>query len=326
MGYALASPVTGRPHETASDHPLAASAAEADHPCPAHDLSAAIGLWQIEQSRQTAKQVFDRSLLTTALAIVGDVDGPRATPCRWPARPVVEHSRRSGLLPLSTRPTVSTSPFHPAAGHAHAQPGYRAAQGVEYFDVTYNRRPCAPCAFTMSPRSTVSRAPTPTLSGSSSRSARPSRGADPRHRPYPVVILVALALCGLVRRRRRPAPADRIMEEAISRRGSDDLRPIRRTVPAEVRGLVRRLNVLFGQVTHAMDMQRTLIFERRPSAEKPDRGYPCAGRGGAFGARCRTDPRARDRSGPFRTAYQRSGKWAPDAGEGSGGGRAARSF
>ncbi|MEO1365463.1 MAG: sensor histidine kinase N-terminal domain-containing protein, partial [Pseudomonadota bacterium] len=51
------------------------------------------------------------------------------------------------------------------------------------------------------------------------------------------------------------------LEDAISSRSSEDLSPIQRRVPIEARGLVDRLNVLFGQVNRAMQAQAAFISD-----------------------------------------------------------------
>jgi two-component system sensor histidine kinase TctE len=62
------------------------------------------------------------------------------------------------------------------------------------------------------------------------------------------------------------------LEDAISRRNSDDLSPIRRAVPVEARGLVTRLNTLFGQVDRAMEAQTTLISNAAHQLRNPIAG------------------------------------------------------
>src|SRR6056297_1751638 len=265
----LAPPATGRPHETAMIIRSLRQRLMLIILVPLMILSAAIGLWQIEQSRQTAKEVFDRSLLTTALAIVGDV------------------ARSEGdALSLATRDLLSNTSGGPVFYHVYAPDGVYVtgftpppvtptrslgavpAEGVEYFDVTYNRRPVrALRLYDVATLDGISGTYTYTvwqeLVVREAFLGELIRGT--------VVILVALALVvwfGVVVGLRPLID----LEEAISRRGSDDLRPIRRAVPAEVRGLVRRMIVLFGKVTHAMDMQRTLISNAAHQLRNPIAG------------------------------------------------------
>ena len=240
---------------------------------PLVTLGTAIGLWQIEQSRQTAKEVFDRSLLTTALAIVGDV-------------------ARSGgdAISLTTRDLLSNTSGGPVFYHVYAPDGVYVTgftpppvtpirelnavptEGVEFFDVTYNRRPVrALRLYDVATLDGISGTYTYTvwqeLAVRDAFLAELIRGTV----LILVVILGTLAfvvwfgvVVGL-----RPLVD---LEDAISQRGLDDLSPIQRPVPAEVRGLVRRLNALFGQVTQAMDAQRTLISNAAHQLRNPIAG------------------------------------------------------
>jgi len=62
------------------------------------------------------------------------------------------------------------------------------------------------------------------------------------------------------------------LEDAISRRNSDDLSPIRRPVPPEARGLVLRLNTLFGQVEGTMQAQASFISNAAHQLRNPIAG------------------------------------------------------
>jgi len=230
-------------------------------------LGGLIGAWQIEQSRQTAKEVFDRSLLTTALAVVGDV-------------------ARSGgdALSLETRDLLSDTSGGPVFYHVYAPDGVyvtgfasppvlpagrSGAEGVQLFDAVYNRRPVR--ALRLIDVATLDGiSGTYTYTVWQDTAVRDAFLAELIRGTVLilVVILGALALVvwfGVVIGLRPLVD----LEDAISRRGSDDLRPIRRAVPAEVQGLVRRLNVLFGQVTQAMDAQRTLISNAAHQLRNP---------------------------------------------------------
>jgi two-component system sensor histidine kinase TctE len=62
------------------------------------------------------------------------------------------------------------------------------------------------------------------------------------------------------------------LEDAISRRNSDDLSPIRRPVPPEARGLVLRLNTLFSQVDGTMQAQASFISNAAHQLRNPIAG------------------------------------------------------
>lgn len=67
------------------------------------------------------------------------------------------------------------------------------------------------------------------------------------------------------------------LEDAISRRSADDLNPIRRRVPVEIRGLVRRLNRLFAQVSKTMEAQNAFISDASHQLRNPIAGVRALG-------------------------------------------------
>lgn len=67
------------------------------------------------------------------------------------------------------------------------------------------------------------------------------------------------------------------LEEAISRRSSADLSPIQRSVPVETRGLVDRLNGLFGQVSQSMEAQAAFISDASHQLRNPIAGVRALG-------------------------------------------------
>lgn len=233
-------------------------------------LGGLIGTWQIEQSRRTAKDIFDRSLLTTALAIVGDV-------------------ARSGgdALSLETRDLLSNTSGGPVFYHVYAPDGVYVTgyasppvarseastiEGVQFFDSIYNRRPVRGLRLTdVATLDGISGTYTYTVwQDLSVREAFLSKLI------WGTVIVIGLILGTLalvvwfgVVIGLRPLID---LEEAVSRRGLDDLSPIRRKVPAEVQGLVRRLNALFAQVVQAMEAQRTLISNAAHQLRNPIAG------------------------------------------------------
>ena len=62
------------------------------------------------------------------------------------------------------------------------------------------------------------------------------------------------------------------LEDAIARRGPNDLGPIQRPVPTETIGMVRRLNTLFRQVADAMEAQKSLISNAAHQLRNPIAG------------------------------------------------------
>ncbi|WP_299588829.1 sensor histidine kinase [uncultured Tateyamaria sp.] len=67
------------------------------------------------------------------------------------------------------------------------------------------------------------------------------------------------------------------LEDAISRRNPEDLSPIRRRVPIETRGIVERLNRLFGQVSQSMEAQSAFISDASHQLRNPIAGVRALG-------------------------------------------------
>lgn len=62
------------------------------------------------------------------------------------------------------------------------------------------------------------------------------------------------------------------LEDAISQRSSEDLSPIRRSVPVETRGLVARLNELFSQVNTTLAAQTNFVSDAAHQLRNPIAG------------------------------------------------------
>ena len=62
------------------------------------------------------------------------------------------------------------------------------------------------------------------------------------------------------------------LEDAISRRSSEDLSPIRRAVPVETVGIVRRLNNLFAQVSSTIEAQTNFVSDAAHQLRNPIAG------------------------------------------------------
>ena len=97
------------------------------------------------------------------------------------------------------------------------------------------------------------------------------------------------------------------LEDAISSRSSEDLSPIQRRVPVETRGLVNRLNVLFGQVNGAMQAQAAFISDASHQLRNPIAGVRALGEAILTAG---TLDAAKARAGDLVTAAERAGDLA----------------
>ena len=233
-------------------------------------IAAAVGHWQVRNARTTAEDLFDRSLLTTALAVAGDVarsDGE------------ILSSRTSALLADTSGGKVF---YHVHAPDGAFVIGYatppvlpgRVSQtdGPEIYTAKYYGRSVR-VARLRDITSIGGLSGTFTISVWQDLSLREGFARRLTSRTFVVIAAligtVAVVVWFGVNLGLRPLLD---LEEAISRRSSDDLGPIRRSVPAEAYGIVATLNRLFGQVAAAMDAQNAFISNAAHQLRNPIAG------------------------------------------------------
>lgn len=234
-------------------------------------IAAAVGSWQVNNARETAVEVFDRSLLTTALAVTADV------------------ARSNGdAISLETRDRLGDTSGGPVFYHVYAPDGVFVTgyatppvprngrldpdRETQFFDGVYQGREVR----------VLKLRDITTIDGYSGvftytvwqdvavRDAFVLRLAT---RTFIVIFAltgtVAMVVWFGVNLGLRPLID---LEDAIQKRSSDDLRPIRRFVPVEARGIVRRLNSLFGQVDAAMQARDEFISNAAHQLRNPIAG------------------------------------------------------
>lgn len=236
-------------------------------------IAMAVGVWQLGYMRQKAEDIFDRSLLTTGLAIAADV-------------------ARSGgdALSMETRDLLSDTSGGPVYYHAYAPSGVyvtgfatppaRSPEAVAlhgeafygFYDSNYFGRPVR--ALRLRQLTTVGGiAGTYTYTVWQDRTILETLIRDLARQVMSVMAIligtVALVVWFGVNLGLRPLLD---LEDAISRRNSDDLSPIRRPVPPEARGLVLRLNTLFSQVDGTMQAQASFISNAAHQLRNPIAG------------------------------------------------------
>ncbi|WP_213683641.1 sensor histidine kinase [Roseicyclus sp.] len=236
-------------------------------------IALALGIWQLDYTRQKAEGLFDRSLLSTGLAIAADV-------------------ARSGgdALSLETRDLLNDTSGGQVYYHAfapsgvyvtgYATPPARPPEAVAaigdafygFYDSTYFGSPVR--ALRLRQVNTVSG-----ISGTYTYTVWQERAvldALARDLAWQVMVVmgvligtVALVVWFGVNLGLRPLLD---LEDAISRRNSDDLSPIRRRVPPEARGLVLRLNALFEQVEATIQAQASFVSNAAHQLRNPIAG------------------------------------------------------
>lgn len=230
-----------------------------------------IGAWAVTDSQNRAAERFDRSLLSAALAISRDVavSGGDAL-----------SAETSALLRDTSGGPVFYHVFAPdgvfVTGYATPPvPPGRAARGTAqqiYFDGVYQGNPVRVLRF-------VDAMQIDGLTGNftftvwQDTSLRSAIVRDLSWRTFQVmatlVIAVVLVVWFGVRFGLRPLLD---LERAIGRRSSDDLDPIKRRVPVEAQGIVQRLNLLFGQVSQALETKDAFISNAAHQLRNPIAG------------------------------------------------------
>ncbi|OAN73980.1 hypothetical protein A8B78_17690 [Jannaschia sp. EhC01] len=234
-------------------------------------IGAAVGAWQVSDARTKAADLFDRSLLSAALAISADVA-----------------LSNGDAISLETTDLLQDTSGGPVFYHVYAPDGIYvlgyatppvsldapigSEEEVTFFDGRYHRRDVRVLRY----RSVT------TIDGINGAftytvwqdvAVRRAFVQDLVLRTFTVIAVligsVALVVWFGVGLGLRPLLD---LEDAISRRSSDDLSPIRRAVPPETRGLVTRLNTLFGQVERTMEAQTALISNAAHQLRNPIAG------------------------------------------------------
>ncbi len=232
-------------------------------------ISTAVGLWRVDQARDTARDLFDKALLSAALAIIIDVD------------------RSDGdAISVETRDILKDSSGGPVFYHVYAPDGIFVTGYATPPVAPAGARPdreATPTYYTASWRGVpvrVLRIRDTTEIGGYAGSYTFTVWQDLRTRDAFVrglarrgmtvigvlIATVALVVWFGVAVGLRPLLD---LEDAISRRSADDLSPIARPVPAETRGLVQRLNALFGKVRSEMEARARFLSDAAHQLRNP---------------------------------------------------------
>jgi two-component system sensor histidine kinase TctE len=234
-------------------------------------VSLVAGLWQFRATTARAESIFDRGLLSAALAISRDVaisGGDALSPL---TRRLINDTSGGELFYHVYAPDgvfvtgYSTPPVPP-----NPQP-VRSTEPL-YFDAKYQREDVRVLRFQ----------DVTTLDGVSgafnitvwqSANVRRDFVREVVARSFAVIALlvmcVALIVWFGVRIGLRPLLE---LEGAIARRTSTDLEPIRRSVPLETRGLVQTLNRLFDQVSRRISSKDEFISNAAHQLRNPIAG------------------------------------------------------
>ena len=234
-------------------------------------MAAAIGAWQVADARAKAAEIFDRSLLSTALAVSADVARSDGDAVSLQTQDMLRDTSGGRVFYHVYAPDgVFVTGYATPPVRAGAAP--RSGGDLSYFDGRYHGREVR--VLTLSDVTTIGGySGTFTYTVWQDVAVREAFLRDLMLRTFIVIAAltgtVALVVWFGVAFGLRPLTS---LEDAISARSSSDLRPIRRRVPAEARGIVARLNSLLGQVERAMRAQTEFVSNAAHQLRNPIAG------------------------------------------------------
>lgn len=234
-------------------------------------LALAVGVWRLFDAKRTAEELFDKDLLFVALAVSRDValsDGDALSAETWqllgdaaggPVRYHVYAPDGAFVTGYAVPPVPITRKLPENLAHA-------------YFDASYKGSPARVLRL-KDETSFSGMTGTFTITVWQDLSARNAFVAQLALRTMAIILIMLLAASFLVwfgvRFGLKPLLD---LEEAISRRSSEDLSPIRRAVPVETTGIVRRLNNLFAQVSSTIEAQANFASDAAHQLRNPISG------------------------------------------------------
>lgn len=234
-------------------------------------VAAAAGLWQLENARNTASEVFDRALLSAALAVSNDVEISGGDALLPRTRDILEDTSGGRVFYNVYAPdgVIVAGYASPPVGVPQSGPD---AAPPTYFNGTYLGRDVRGVRL-QSPAQIDGFAGTFTTTVWQDRTVRLEFVRDLVLRSFATIagLLISLALIVWfgVKLGLRPLSG---LQEAIAQRTSDDLGPIRRAVPNEVEDIVATLNRLFAQVSRSMTAQADFVSNAAHQLRNPIAG------------------------------------------------------
>lgn len=230
-----------------------------------------VGIWQLNNARRTAADVFDRSLLSAALAVANDVAISGGDALSLRTRDILADTSGGRVFYHVYAPDGVI-----VAGYATPPVGIPRssdeAAGPNYFEASYLGQPVHGVRLqALTQIEGFSGIFTTTVWQEAA--VRRAFVWDLLFRSLAAIsgLIAALALIVWfgVRVGLRPLTD---LEAAIASRSSDELTAIQRAVPAEVGGIVATLNRLFGQVTRSMSAQSEFISNAAHQLKNPIAG------------------------------------------------------
>ncbi len=225
-----------------------------------------LGWWRFEVAQRTSEDLFDRSLLSAALAISRDVAISEGDALSPGTRRVISNAGGGELYYHVTGPGGIY-----VTGYAYPpRPETRVARDAPFYYVA-DYRGEEMRVLRMIESRTIGN-----LSGDAVVTVW-QRIADRRAFAHELALRAAALIAALiaaltlviwfgVQLGLRPLND---LQQAIRRRSPDDLAPIRRPVPTEVSGIVSTLNRLLGQVQHSIETHQAFISDAAHQLRNP---------------------------------------------------------
>ncbi|MEM7378032.1 MAG: sensor histidine kinase [Pseudomonadota bacterium] len=236
---------------------------------PLTALACVLGLWRYQVAQGTANEVFDRALLSVALAVSRDITVSGGDALSPTTRDLISEAAGGDIFYHATGPDGIY-----IAGYSYppVQPGQSdPAVGAppRYAEARY--RGNAVRVLQLTERVSVDG-----LSGDATvtvwqrNSDRQALTRDLARRAAGLIGALLLTLAAVVwfgvQWGLKPLTK---LQDAISARSADDLSTIKRRVPREARGIVATLNRLFSQVRDSIDAQQAFISEAAHQLRNP---------------------------------------------------------
>ena len=234
-------------------------------------IAAVVGFWQVQDAREKAAEVFDRGLLTAALAVAADIALSDGDALSVQTQSMLSDTSGGNVFYHVYAPDgvfvtgYATPPIPIGAGPFNENE-------PEFFNGSYHGRDVR--VLRLSDVTTIDGySGVFTYTVWQDVALRNAFVRDLSMRTFTVIFAltgtVALVVWFGVNSGLRPLLE---LEDAISSRSSTDLRPIQRQVPTETRGLVKTLNSLFGQVETSMKAQNEFISNAAHQLRNPIAG------------------------------------------------------
>ena len=228
-----------------------------------------VGAWATRDAQRNAAERFDRSLLSTALAISRDIAVTGGDALSRETRDLLRDTSGGSVFYHVYAPD---GVFVTGYATPPVPPETQAGASAEYYDAVYLSEKVRALRLTQ-------QASVDGLAGLYTFTVwQPTSVRDGfvRTRTTPVFAIIATLIGALVvivwfGIRRGLAPL-RSLEGAIARRSIDDLTPIRRRIPPEVSGIVARFNELVGELSDAIRARDAFISDASHQLRNPIAG------------------------------------------------------